>query len=222
MRWRVPLLVVAAFLTGCSSGSSWFGSSTAGAQSSSGSSSGSSIGLHDLIFGPPPAKEQAESAELDCPKLDIRPGASTMVMTAPGGEGDAMQVRYQVSVARAARECALNGTTLTMKVGVEGRIALGPAGGPGQTNVPLRYALVKETLGDTKVVYSKLFVIPVSIGPGQNAVNFKHIDDQVSASIVKDDLDDYVLYIGFDPGGAAEPQKKRKPTPKAPKPAKPN
>ena len=33
---------------------------------------------------------------------------------------------------------------MTMKVGVEGRVLLGPAGGPGQVDIPLRMAVVQE------------------------------------------------------------------------------
>ena len=215
---RVPLLAVAAILAGCSSGGGLLGSSSAGAQSSG----PSTIGLHDLIHGPPPVKNAGETGgEIDCPKLDIRQGASTMVMTAPGGDGDPMKVRYQVTIARGARECTLQGSTLTMKVGLQGRVVLGPAGSPGETTVPVRYALVKESVGDTKTVYSQLFLIPVTIGPGQTAVDFSHVDSAVTATVAKNDLDDYVMYMGFDPQGVATPdQKKRKPAP--PKRAKTN
>ena len=64
-------------------------------------------------------------------------------MAVPGTSGDtsATGVRYQLSFDRLARQCTLVGTTLVMKVGVQGRIVVGPSGGPGQVDVPLRYAV---------------------------------------------------------------------------------
>jgi hypothetical protein len=198
-----------AVLGGCSSGSGLLGSGSSNAQPAQ---AGSTVGLHDLIYGPPPVKDVSEAVEIECPRLDIRAGASTMVMTAPGGDGDPMQVRFQVSVARAARECSMQGNTLTMKVGVEGRVALGPAGEPGQTTVPLRLALVQEKLGSNKTLYGKLFLVPVTIPPGETAVNFTQVDNGVSATVNKDDLDELVVYIGFDPSSA--PADKKRPAPK--------
>ena len=55
-----------------------------------------------------------------------------------------MTTRYQVTIAQTARECAALGGVMTMKVGVQGRVLLGPAGGPGQVDIPLRMAVVQE------------------------------------------------------------------------------
>ena len=54
----------------------------------------------------------------------------------------ALSLRYQATFVRAARECRVKGKDVNIKVGVQGRIILGPAGGPGELTVPLRYALV--------------------------------------------------------------------------------
>ena len=55
-----------------------------------------------------------------------------------------MDLRYQVTIVRTARECHVNSGIMTMKVGVEGRVITGPAGGPGTVDVPLRLAVVQE------------------------------------------------------------------------------
>ena len=47
-----------------------------------------------------------------------------------------MTMRYQVGIAQTARECAALGGVMTMKVGVQGRVLLGPAGGPGPGRHP--------------------------------------------------------------------------------------
>ena len=72
-------------------------------------------------------------------------GASTLTIPPPppDGSNEAMALRYQGNFVRAARECAVVGGQMVMKVGVQGRIIVGPAGGPGQVDVPLRIAVVE-------------------------------------------------------------------------------
>lgn len=154
------------------------------------------------------------SDDFDCPRIDIRPGASTLLQNASGGEGDALNLRYQGTFVRAARECRVQAPNVNIKLGVQGRIILGPAGGPGEITVPLRYALVQETVGSSKVMWSKLYMVPVQIPPDQPSFNFTHISEDLTLPIPSANiLDSLVLYIGFDPIGA-EQERKRAPPPR--------
>jgi hypothetical protein len=82
-------------------------------------------------------------SQYDCPEVKVRYGAATlMVGDKPGqGEPNALDVKYQGSILRTARECHLAGNIMTMKVGIEGRVITGPAGSPGNVDVPLRIAV---------------------------------------------------------------------------------
>ena len=82
----------------------------------------------------------------------------------------AMNLRYQVGIGQTARECKLNGTTLTMRVGVQGRVILGPAGGRAD-RLPLRLAVVHEG-PQPKTIFTKLNRVPVTIPPGDGNVQF--------------------------------------------------
>jgi hypothetical protein len=170
----------------------------------------------------------------DCPLISIRQGASTLTIGASGnannndnGESNdngAMAVKYQGTFARAARECALVGGQLVMKVGVEGRIIIGPAGGPGQVDVPLRIAVVEETTKGTRPVVTKLIRIPVTVASATDNPTFTHVEEGLTFPMPKD-LDNYVVYIGFDPlalqppARSAAPRPKGKPKPKASAPS---
>ena len=55
---------------------------------------------------------------------------------------------------------------MTMRVGVQGRILLGPAGGPGQVDIPLRLAVVREG-PEPKPIVSKFARLAVAVGPGR-------------------------------------------------------
>ena len=68
---------------------------------------------------------------------------------------------------------------LTIKVGVEGRVITGPAGGPGTVNVPLRIAVVHETLNPTTVA-TKFTLIPVTVNSAVDRVTFTHVEPDLT------------------------------------------
>jgi hypothetical protein len=163
--------------------------------------------------------------DVDCPFIDIRQGASTLTIPPPPADGsnEAMSLKYQGIFVRAARECKVASGQMMIKLGVEGRIIVGPAGGPGQVDVPLRIALVDVDPAGAKTIVTKLIRIPVMVGNDDN-VNFTHIEDDLSFPLPPSaKLDDYVIYIGFDPlGAAAEDKAKLKPVAKPKLKLKPN
>src|SRR5947209_1529039 len=88
---------------------------------------------------------------LDCPEVQVPSGESSLRV---GGEGST-SVRHQFSVGDVARECAVVGNQLTIKVGVKGRLLIGPAGSAGSYSAPLRIG-IRKTLGE-QVLVSKVF-----------------------------------------------------------------
>jgi hypothetical protein len=153
-----------------------------------------------------PADVAAANNETPCPDVQVRTGAAVfMVGSKPGQEGqpEPLDVRYQGSILNTARECHLNAGILTIKVGVEGRVITGPAGGPGVVNVPIRIAVVHEGVSP-KTVVSKFASVPVTIGSAVDRVNFTHIDPDVSFPMPSpaSNIARYVIFVGFDPQGA--------------------
>ena len=146
----------------------------------------------------------------DCPGVDVRAGASTIQLNTPGQDATAVTVKYQITIARTARECSVRGTNLTVKVGVLGRIILGPAGTPGQLDIPLRLALVQEG-PEPKTVWTKFYKIPVVIPPGQSNTPFMHVEEDLTVPIPRRvELDAYQIYVGFDQAAVAPPPKPTK------------
>ena len=111
---------------------------------------------------------------------------------------------------------------MVMKIGVQGRIIVGPAGGPGQVDVPLRFAVVQAHAGAAcDPIVTKLVRIPVTLAPATAMRSFTHIEEGLSFPLPPPTslLDEYIVYIGFDPlVGAADkrpkPAAKPKPRPK--------
>jgi hypothetical protein len=173
-----------------------------------------------------------QQANVDCPLIDIREGAGTLTIPSPPPDGanDAMALKYQATFVRAARDCKVVGTQLVMKVGVEGRVIVGPAGGPGEVDVPLRIAVVDQPTSGPTTILTKLIRIPVMVQSTDQGAIFTHIEDNFAFPLPSSAaLDDYIVYIGFDPIGAEaedkaklrpavrlKPKPKRKPNPGAP------
>ena len=164
------------------------------------------------------------NANVECPSIEVRSGAATFMIGSKPGEGEpsALDLRYQVTIIRTARECRVTAGVMTMKVGVEGRVITGPAGGPGTVDVPLRLAVVHEGI-NAKTILSKFTREQVTVANAVDRVTFTHIDPEISFPMPQPAalIDAYVVYVGFDPLGL-QPEKKKpaaKPKPRvAPKP----
>jgi len=150
----------------------------------------------------------------DCPTVEIRTGAGTLTMAGKPPEAASTDVRYQLNFTQVARQCIASGADMVMKVGVQGRIIVGPAGGPGQVDIPLRYAVVREGAAP-RTIATKFKRVPAEVPPGQSNVVFSDVEESLSFPMpARAELAAYLVYVGFDEIGEAVPKK-----PAAKKPA---
>jgi len=176
----------------------------------------------NFVLGTPmkAAGEGPAPDEIDCPTVEVRQGASTFSQSGPDTGSAALSLRYQANFGRTARECTLRAGKVTIRVGVQGRVVLGPAGAPGEVALPVRFAVVKEGL-EPKTIWTKFYSVPVTLPPGQTNVPFLHVEEDMTVPMPPGrEFDQYVIYVGFDPEGAALEQKK-KPAKTPTKPARP-
>jgi hypothetical protein len=147
------------------------------------------------------ANAGAADIDVECPGVEVRTGAATLMIGSKPGEGEpsALDLRYQGTIIRTARECHVNAGVMTLKVGVEGRIITGPAGGPGNVDVPLRIAVVQEG-PNPKTIASKFAKVPVTVTGEVDRVTFTHVDPDIAFPMPANvaDIDAYVIYVGFD------------------------
>jgi hypothetical protein len=211
-RWRgergAALLAAALALGGCSSASPPVGTADTG-----------SISRFSSLFSgsaSPAAQGAAGGAAIgadDCPSVEIRNGAGTYTVAGKPPEAAATDVRYQLSFTQLARQCTVIGTDLVMKVGVQGRIIVGPLGGPGPVDIPLRYAVVREG-AEARTIATKFKRVTAEVPPGQSNVVFSDVEESLSFPMPsRAALAGYIVYAGFDEiGEGAE----KKPTVKKP------
>jgi hypothetical protein len=161
---------------------------------------------------------QAAAGDANCPAVEVRRGAATLTV-GPTGERTAMTLKYQGSFTRFARECSVVEGNMIAKVGVEGRIVLGPAGSAGRIQVPLRFAVVRETPTGMQAIATKFVQVSVDLNATGNTP-FVYVEEGLSFPIPNPvtTLDEYLIYVGFDPVTA---EAQSKPPPKAPPKHKP-
>lgn len=215
--------VLMAALAGCSSVSNMLGSSSPSQPAPAGSTASQDSGdyvapgkdtVTNMILGvPKPGPTEADKVfqadDLPCPEVTVRPGAGTLLLGSKGSVGEVTSgdLRYQGTLVKFARDCKSAAGVMTIKVGIEGRVITGPAGGPGQVEVPLRLAVVEEG-PNPKTVVSKLARISVAVTAENPTVDFTHVDPDVAFPLPRPlgALDQYIVYVGFDPT-ALKPQR---------------
>lgn len=151
-----------------------------------------------------------------CPELRVRTGTEVARKYEAGHDGEPGFVVWQASIGKTARECLYDGQGgLTLKVGVSGRVAAGPKGGPGvAASLPLRIALVKYK---EAILANELLPLSIAIPP-ENSIVFNEVRELNVPS--PGEARDFILLIGFDEKG--EGLLEAKPVLEKPKPvAKP-
>lgn len=205
----VALLVTGGILAACSSGPSEPSTSLSSRFTGLFSGSGSATSQMAAAPGAPAFDDE------NCPGVEIRTGASTLMKAAPVPNPTSADLRYQLSFTNLARQCFAQAGTLTMKVGVEGRIIVGPAGAPPQVEIPLRYAVVQEGVSP-KTITTKFKRITASVPPGGANGTFSDVESGLSFPMPPPaDLEAYVVYVGFDELGD---RNERRPAARAKKP----
>ena len=210
------LAVLALLAGGCSSGGGFFGppGGPPAADAASSPTGGTGDRIANFFSGSSAKGPQAVAnaqADVNCPRVEVRQGASTLTIGPTATPKRRCRSNIRAHSCAQARDCAVVDGNMVMKIGIEGRVIVGPAGGPGQVDVPLRIAVVQETPGGTRPITTRFIRVPVVIGPSDGNVIFSHVEEGLSFPLPTPTtlLYDYIAYIGFDPlsgPGAGQPK----------------
>ena len=145
-----------------------------------------------------PGTGQSDTGGLTCPDVKVRAGASTYAVAEPGKQAVGSDVRYQATITRTARDCNLNAGQVTARVGIQGRVIVGPAGAPATVEIPLRVAVVQGGVNE-KTITTTVVRTTVSMNEGLSVPFSVVAEDIVYPAVSADINDSYIFYIGFDP-----------------------
>lgn len=194
---RSRLLAVpamAALLAGC--GSSGSGSGSGGFQTLS------NVVMFQSTQAPRPDQlPNDEEAPFVCPEVIIEEGGAAIRAQAGG---DSSGLRSQVSILNVARECTPTGDGgFRLKVGVEGRVLLGPAGGAGSYGA----TLTTRVMRGTSQVARRVSRVGGTIPSGQGGTDFSHVEEGIVVPAGRSDVE---IIVSLSPGGAAPARGRRR------------
>ncbi|MDP3256297.1 MAG: hypothetical protein Q8S58_08040 [Bosea sp. (in: a-proteobacteria)] len=178
---------------------------------SSGSSSGQPSAMQ--TFGnvvmfqsttPPPPDQlptDADDERLICPEVIIADGGAAV--RAQSGQ-DSGSLRHQISILNVARECTPTGNGgFRLKVGVEGRVLLGPAGGPGNYGATLTTLV---TRGTTQLA-RRTARVGGTVGAGQGGTDFSHVEDGIVVPAGRGEVE-IIVSLGTGPAAVARSRRR--------------
>ncbi|KQT53626.1 hypothetical protein ASG52_05825 [Methylobacterium sp. Leaf456] len=144
-----------------------------------------------------------------CPNVVVPEGGAAIQAFA-GAAGDNTRLRHQIVVSRLSRECrALGDGSVSVRVGIELRAMLGPAGAPGRFEAPVTVSI----LYGEKPVMSRphRVAIPIPAGTAQGEASVIENDLVVPA----DKAMGYDIAVTLSARKTAKPVARRKPAPAA-------
>ncbi len=172
------------------------------------SSSPGSKALNVLMFQSttPPVPDQLPKDEDEvtevCPEVTVADGGAAI--RAQAGE-DSSGLRYQISIANVARECTSlgKGQGFRLKLGVEGRVLLGPAGSPGSYGATLTTVVTRGN----SVVARRAGRVGATIPGGQSGADFAYVEDGITVPAGQGDVE---IFVSLGHGAAAAPARHRR------------
>jgi len=149
-----------------------------------------------------PAAPGAVVRHIFCPEVVVLDGTAAS-QTFAGTPSSSANLRYQYALDDTARECALDGDQLAIKIGVAGKVLLGPAGTPGSFSVPVRMAVLRER--DNQPIVSKFYRAAVTVAAGETRADFTIVSEPLRVPFIQDHAEnDYTIKVGIDEGASAE------------------
>jgi hypothetical protein len=140
----------------------------------------------------------------ECPQIDVRDGAAVHKLTSGKGDGP-LDIRYQMTITDVARECWQDGNGYRVKVGVAGRVVVGPLGGAGTISLPIRIAVFKDL---NTPLWSGLYQEKQAIPANTPNVLFTMTQEFAITAPSLQEFVNFDIFVGFDPKGTNDPVKR--------------
>lgn len=131
----------------------------------------------------------------ECPPIKIRPGSEALFSYGGGRVGNPQDLHFQAVIDQQSRNCVVSNGLITVKMGVVGRVLLGPKGTESTVNVPIRFAVERDGMA----VFSEKYTLAVPITPPSQTGDFVKVVENVAIPYVGGE--NIVIWVGFDGRG---------------------
>jgi hypothetical protein len=137
----------------------------------------------------------------DCPRVDIIEGGSALRTYAGGRSGSPESLRSQLTIVDIARECiGQPDGSIVLKVGVEGRALVGPAGSAGRFDAPVRFVVKR---GD-QFFANRVRRVAVVVPPGETQATFVAVEENI---VIPPGAGEFDIEVGLGAGAGGTPAK---------------
>lgn len=128
----------------------------------------------------------------ECPPIKVKAGSEALFYYGKGKVGNPKDLNYQAIMDKQSRNCVVSNGLITVKMGMVGRLLLGPAGNQTNVNVPVRFTVERDGVA----LFSEKYEIPVTITPPNQSEEFVKVVENVAVPYTGGEQ--IVFYVGFD------------------------
>ena len=128
----------------------------------------------------------------ECPPIKVKPGGEALFYYGKGKVGNPKDLNYQAIIDKQSRNCVVSNGLITVKMGMVGRLLLGPAGNQTNVDVPVRFTVERDGVA----MFSEKYEIPVTITPPNQSEEFVKVVENVAVPYTGGEQ--IVFYVGFD------------------------
>ena len=131
----------------------------------------------------------------ECPPIKVRPGLEALFNYTGRDASDPRKLQYQAVIEQQSRNCVVSNGLITVKMGIVGRLLLGPSGNQSSVTLPVRF----EVERDNVALFSEKYDIPVSITPPGQSAEFVKVVENVNIPYLGGEQ--ITIWVGFDTRG---------------------
>jgi hypothetical protein len=128
----------------------------------------------------------------ECPPIKVIDGGQALFKYVDNKNPNPRQLNWQAVIDKQSRNCVVSNGKITIKMGVVGRVLLGPAGNLQSAELPLRFAVER----DGTALFSELYQIPVDVQGGAQSADFVKVVENVEIPYIGGEQ--ITIWVGFD------------------------
>lgn len=163
-------------------------------------------GFFKNMFGPsaPPPGAALPPDEVPCPQVDVSEGGAAMSAFGAGRVGQQNALRNQITLSNFARECRPQPDgSVVVKIGVQGRVLLGPSGAPGAFSSPVHFTV---KVGD-RIIATRVQQVSTKVPAGETQGAFTAVQDGLV--VPRADASEFEIEVGLGAGRAKKAPSRR-------------
>jgi hypothetical protein len=131
----------------------------------------------------------------ECPPIKVMPGGEALFRYADNSRPNPRQLNWQAIIDKQSRNCVVSNGKIAIRMGVVGRLLLGPAGNQSDAELPLRFAIERDGVA----IFSEKYGIPVTVPANAQSAEFVKVVDNVEIPYLGGEI--ITIWVGFDNKG---------------------